>query len=101
MKLRAGSAIATDDFSAEVLIASVAHAAAVACVGNATPHVAMDTSHFWVAGVIIHLLGASLSSVGFLMQKRSHQGLRKDETYWRTSPWLMGSLVWALGNVVS
>lgn len=73
------------------------------CLGAAKP--AVDTSHFWVAGVLVHLVGATLTSVGFLLQKRSHMQRKgkegKEDSYWTDTPWLMGGLVWVIGNIVS
>lgn len=89
-----------------------------------------DGNHkwFWLLGVLATLLGATLTTVGLLLQKRSHlihtpevapryssslQGAAGDHeartangsrgsswAYWMRGPWIIGLGFWLLGNVV-
>jgi hypothetical protein len=69
------------------------------------------TEWFWLAGVIVTLFGATLTVVGFMLQKQSHSAsaLAVDSLgrtgapagpYWMETQWVFGALIWALGNVV-
>eukprot|EP00929_Paragymnodinium_shiwhaense_P097206 TRINITY_DN58968_c0_g1_i1.p1 TRINITY_DN58968_c0_g1~~TRINITY_DN58968_c0_g1_i1.p1 ORF type:complete len:411 (+),score=82.76 TRINITY_DN58968_c0_g1_i1:75-1307(+) len=80
------------------------------------------TEWFWLLGTLLSLLGATLTTVGLLMQKKAHseddgevegagacQTLvhgeraaqhRAPRPYWMRSKWLFGSLVWLFGNVI-
>jgi|Transcript_87403 hypothetical protein len=57
---------------------------------------------FWAIGVVVTLLGSSLTVVGFMVQKRSHAAETKDSSrpYCLQREWLMGTGIWILGNFV-
>jgi len=75
------------------------------------PNAVQGTESFWVIGVLVTLVGATLTVVGFMLQKQSH--VSSSETsdkfdrsgaplrpYWLESRWLLGGLTWVIGNLV-
>jgi len=75
------------------------------------PDPAKGTEHFWIIGVLVTLFGATLTVVGFMVQKQSHSTCDQEidcfgrspaptRPYWMESRWLLGGLIWALGNLV-
>jgi uncharacterized membrane protein len=71
--------------------------------------VVRGTEWFWAIGVLVTLFGATLTVVGFMVQKQSHSRVVKDSfgrpgasprPYWMEARWLMGGLIWLAGNLV-
>eukprot|EP00933_Yihiella_yeosuensis_P061812 TRINITY_DN64672_c0_g1_i1.p1 TRINITY_DN64672_c0_g1~~TRINITY_DN64672_c0_g1_i1.p1 ORF type:complete len:393 (+),score=59.25 TRINITY_DN64672_c0_g1_i1:180-1358(+) len=71
------------------------------------PH--MSTESFWMIGVAINLVGATLTAVGLLLQKYSHnttsklddqEAKKRKDWYFLEARWLGGTAVWILGNIV-
>lgn len=68
------------------------------------------TQWFWIVGVVATMIGATLTAVGLLIQKRSH--LRQRHTppgngdsksalpYWLERQWLVGGAIWVVGNLI-
>merc|ERR1719356_1057055 len=54
---------------------------------------------FWIAGVVITLVGATLTVLGFIVQKISHRYSKATgRAYWTDWRWIMGLLLWVLGQ---
>jgi len=74
------------------------------------PEVVKGTEMFWWIGVLITLLGATLTVVGFMVQKQSHSqatadnvdraGAAPERPYYMEKKWLFGSMIWVLGQVI-
>mmetsp|Transcript_51918 Transcript_51918/g.110958 ORF Transcript_51918/g.110958 Transcript_51918/m.110958 type:complete len:404 (-) Transcript_51918:84-1295(-) len=83
------------------------------------PRGGKGTEWYWLVGVLVTLLGATLTAAGLLVQKRSHLAAaswtgaagrlvegplpgRKEpqRPYWQQGEWLLGGLLWLLGNAV-
>jgi uncharacterized membrane protein len=70
------------------------------------------TEWFWAIGVLVTLFGATLTVVGFMVQKQSHSASASiavdgfgrmgasRRPYYLEPRWLMGGLIWVLGNLV-
>mmetsp|Transcript_11526 Transcript_11526/g.30818 ORF Transcript_11526/g.30818 Transcript_11526/m.30818 type:complete len:426 (-) Transcript_11526:48-1325(-) len=71
---------------------------------------------FWIVGVLAAFLGATLTTIGLLVQKQSHvmhspnavrcqasgsAGTDAPSPYWMQGRWLVGGFIWIAGNVVS
>lgn len=86
---------------------------------EALPRGGAGTEWYWLAGVLVTLLGATLTAAGLLVQKRSHlvatsgtgaagrlvEGLSPGQKesqgrYWEQGDWLVGGLLWLVGNAV-
>lgn len=70
--------------------------------------VKLNTHGFWIIGFIIALVGATITAVGFLVQKSSHiadaeeclpAGAAKP-AYWERKRWLLGGFLVLLGNAI-
>lgn len=74
------------------------------------PHTVKGTEWFWAVGVLITLFGATLTVVGFMVQKQSHISAKAtdhfgragapERPYWMQTRWLLGGLIWLIGNLV-
>lgn len=75
------------------------------------PDPTKGTEWFWAIGVLVTLLGATLTVVGFMVQKQSHSASSMavdsfgrpgapTRPYWMETRWLLGGLIWVIGNLV-
>jgi len=74
------------------------------------PDPTKGTEWFWAIGVIVTLFGATLTVVGFMVQKQSHSATTSTDSfgrtgaptrpYWMEGRWLLGGLIWLLGNLI-
>jgi len=56
---------------------------------------------FWIVGVVATLMGSTLTVLGFMVQKVSHQYSRDGgRWYWTDWRWLFGLVLWLLGQVL-
>lgn len=63
------------------------------------------TEWCWLIGIILTLLGATLTVVGLMVQKRSHHVkdmplFDKPVPYWMQGPWVLGGVIWISGNML-
>jgi len=63
------------------------------------------TEWFWLMGVLVTLVGATLTVVGLMIQKQAHAAHSKNQAsaakpYWLETLWLAGGGVWLFGNAV-
>lgn len=56
---------------------------------------------FWIAGVVATLMGSTLTVLGLMVQKMSHQYSREGGWwYWTDWRWLFGLVLWFLGQAL-
>lgn len=56
---------------------------------------------FWVIGVLVGMGGATLTIVGFMLQKLSHRRAKASQWgYWSDSKWLLGLSLWIIGQLL-
>lgn len=65
---------------------------------QAKPAVMHVTSHFWWIGVVLTMAGATLDSLGLIVQKSSHRG-KEQQRYCLSYQWAAGLLIWLMGQL--
>lgn len=74
--------------------------------GTVTTDPAKGTEWFWAIGVLVTLCGATLTIIGFMVQKQSHSAIDaldaapRKPYYWMEPRWLLGGSLWLGGNLI-
>jgi len=56
---------------------------------------------FWLLGVLVGMTGATLTIVGFMIQKLSHRDAQGSQWgYWSDRKWLLGFSLWVIGQLL-